>query len=368
MQIPFGRAKGQELTEAATGDIKWVADAIAKKLEAEPNNQWAAKNQEDLAALRGEIARRQGGGQAAPQRQGQAMTRREPTAIVAGSFSDPKTIIEKLKEAESHYNLVAPSTTCGRLPVGFEVAISLVTVNPDSDDVYPVSGKNGLSKNVLDRIGGALGASWDPHQSGRLDDGSDPHYVHYRAVGTVRQFDGTARQIIGEKEMDLRPGSPQVQAIVERVEASNRKKNQNKSPEGQIREMRLHILGHAETKARLRAIRSLGLKTSYTRAELEKPFAVAGMMLTGRVDGDPELERDIAKMIVGSALQSTNAAYGSPAPRAPQLAPPTQAPQLHSPPPVGDVGADDSAVDTEGYGYEGDGYGQDEHQQAAGSY
>lgn len=266
--------------------------------------------------------------------------------LATGSYSDPGLINAMLDSAE-HYNLVAPATACGRLPEGFEVVISCVRVNPDAEiggpgEVYATSvGKNakyGLSKSVLDQIASALGVTWDAGRSGRLDDGRDPRYCHWRTVGHVQNFDGTWRTILGEKEMDLRDGSPQVQAIIERVEANN-KKNPNwapKSPDGQIREMRLHIMGHAETKARLRAIRSMGIKTSYTPDELRKPFAVARLMATGH-SNDPTLRREFARMQFAAGLDATTRLFGAPTPALPQQ---THVPTLHAPPPLGAVGYD----------------------------
>lgn len=54
--------------------------------------------------------------------------------------------------------------------------------------------------------------------------------------------------------MDLRDGSPQIEALYARAQGGR------KDPTNQIREMRLHIMAHAESKARLRAIRSIGVR------------------------------------------------------------------------------------------------------------
>lgn len=112
-------------------------------------------------------------------------------------------------------------------------------------------------------------------------------------------------------------------------------------PTAQVREMRLHIMAHAETKARLRAIRSgLGLRT-YTLKELQLPFVVARLAFTGQSD-DPETKRMFAGAIATAFLGGRRSLYGGegvarPAVRA--MAAPA-APRL-APPPVGSVAPDD---------------------------
>ena len=131
----------------------------------------------------------------------------------------------------------------------------------------------------------------------------------YTAVGYVRNFDGTPREIFGTKEMDLREGSAQVEALVERAQGQKADGTDRKDPKKQIREMRLHLLSHAETKAKLRAIRSLGIKSGYTEEELRKPFAVARVMWTGRTD-DPELRRMFAEKTADAMLGGITSLYG----------------------------------------------------------
>jgi len=196
-------------------------------------------------------------------------------------------------------------------------------VNPDpkAKEVYEVGGGQlGLSKVVLDKLAGAAGVSWSPLLCHRTDDGRDPHYCSWVAVGTVRHFDGSSITIQAHKEMDLREGSAQVEALWERYNAELAKFKAGKSgkqwppkePTAQIREMRLHIQAHAESKAKNRAIRSIGIKSSYTAQELAKPFAVARLMATGR-STDPELQREFQRMQFAHAIGADQALYGAPA-------------------------------------------------------
>lgn len=229
-------------------------------------------------------------------------------------------ITQALEEAAQHYHLVSPATSVGQLPEGCGIAMSTVLIDPDpkNGEVYPIKGsdKLGLHKTALEKIAAAAGISWDSAQSRRLDDGSHPHYCAYRAVGTYRSFDGTEVQILGTKQLDLREGSDQAK------EAGRGLPTQ-----------RQFILEHAESKARLRAVRSIGVRTGYTREELKKPFVVARMTWTGE-SADPELRRAFALKQADAMLGGVRALYGhgaNPVPSGPALPGPTP------PPPVGTV-------------------------------
>lgn len=264
-----------------------------------------------------------------------AMVRRSNTgALSTGATAhDPRDVNRMLEEALEHYHLVSPATSCGVVPEGCAVAMSLVKVdpNPDMKEVYQVTGGVGLGKVALNKIAMAAGISWDPRLSMRLDTGKDPLYCRFQAVGTVRHFDGTELTIMGIKEMDLRPGSAQVEALEARYEAAmqkwergGRKGYEPKPPDAQIREMRLFIEAHAETKARLRATRGIGIKTSYAPQELAKPFAVARLMFTGQ-SSDPMLRMMFAQERARAMLMGKSMMYGQ---QPMQLGPAMQAPML----------------------------------------
>lgn len=290
---------------------------------------------------------------------GAALVHAQSDAAVRGTFRLPAEVEDALRRAQESCHLVSPATTAAALPEGCSIAMSPVLVDvametyaiPGSDDEG--GGKRGLGKNILDRIFAASGGSWDPVMTRRLDDGSHPYFVHYQAVGTVKNFDGSSRTVKGEKVVDMREGSPAIQDLVEvsirklrkfaklgwqaptppAMKAEARSKAEN-----QVRALRLHILGHAESKAKNRAIRSLGIRTSYTAEELRKPFVVARPMFTGYSD-DPAIRQMFAVKIADTFLGSSAALYGAP-PALPPGAPP---------PPVGTRRdhEDDDAIDTE---------------------
>lgn len=220
-------------------------------------------------------------------------------ALVDGDFSEPRSITQALRRAASEAHLVTPSTVCPVIPEGFSVAMSATFVQ--EADTYPIDPKKaerekdpevGLGATALSQIANSAGVTWCPEQSGRLDDRRHPYYVHYRAVGVVRQFDGTEIVLQGEKVMDLRDGSPMA----------------GKMGRG-LAMARQFILEHAETKARNRAIRRLGIRPKYRLSALQKPFVVAKMTFTGQTD-DPELRKDFARMRAAAALGANRALFG----------------------------------------------------------
>lgn len=349
MVIPFGRSKGTPITEADSRDIGWIIQATEAKLTDEPGSRWDSERQALVAACRAELERRKGdtagdtaGGSAPDAAPAPAAIERRAETRIAGGYTDAAQLSSTLLEAARQYHVISPATACGALPHGCEVSISLVEVDirdlKDGGEVYRLSDKVGLGKSALDRIAGAAGISWDPHLCGRLDDGRDPHYCHYRAVGHVRLFDGAVRTLTGEVEMDARDGSPQLDELIEKAKLG---RNGPRDPAPQIRELRKFLLRHAESKAKNRAIRSLGLRTSYAPDDLKKPFAVARLMFTGRTE-DPVLQRAFAAKIADSMLGTTTAMYGE----APRMGAVPRAPALHSPPPVGQVDADGWEEDT----------------------
>lgn len=242
-----------------------------------------------------------------------------------GTHRAPDAVNRRLSYAAQNYNLVSPATSCGFVPEGFSIAVSLVHLDPDRD-AYEVAGGLGLGKTALDLISNAAGVSWDPHHSRRTDDGLDPHYASWQAVGHVQDFDGRVRVMAATKEMDLREGGAQVEALRERFvvkkrewEAKGRQGKEPKDPEGQIREMRLHILAHAETKARLRAIRQLGIRGAYKPDEFKRAFCVVRLMATGESD-DPELRRYFAMRKFDAANDASRLLYGPSTHEQPRMA------------------------------------------------
>jgi len=214
------------------------------------------------------------------------------------TFGDLSQLEGAMKRMAASCNLIAPIVALDHIPMFHEVSLRVVSIDPESETYVPKNsgGKRALTKTALGKLCQAARIEWDGVKSGRVDDRSDPHYVHFRSVGYWPDFDGrTALQISGEKQMDLRDGSPMASGMSDK----------------QLMQARTYILEHAESKAKNRAIRqALALKSSYTEEELKRPFVVPTLVETGRCD-DPELRRlYYEKKLDGKGL-ATRMLFGS---------------------------------------------------------
>lgn len=348
-ELTLGRDK-TPISQLEDRDLTYWAKRIAEDLEKNPNSQYAENNRRKLEAVRDEQKRRANGGQqrqpSAPSGGGQRPSQDAAKAIelYSGAHDDAKKATEALAKIQEIGHLISPAPACATLPEGCAILLSAITVD-SRNETYNVPGGKGLSKTALQKLAAALGVSWNHNASGRLDDGRDPYYFEFLAVGRVRNFDGTWREIEGRKVMDLRNGSPTIQALQNRAE-QKAEREREKNPdakvgdwESQLRDLRYFIGENAETKAQLRAIRSLGLRTSYSDDELRKPFFAAQIQFTGRSE-DPEVRRMFAERIAESFMgQAVPALYGRQETQRRQ-------PPRHAAPPVGLE--DDDPIDTVG--------------------
>lgn len=224
---------------------------------------------------------------------------------LAGTDSAIDVISEKLRVAAAKCNLVAAASSA-QPPPGCGVAFNVMRFT--ELDAYNVGGKWGLSASALMKVASAMRISWDGERSGRVDDGRDPRFCAYRAVGSYRSLDGQLVWVSGEVEIDMRDDSDQVAALRDRG---------GKGVERQIRDTRLFLVRHAETKAKARAIRQAAGIRGYTREELNKPFVVPSLVFTGHSD-DPETKRVFAQEMARQMLGATAALFGGAPPPTPE--------------------------------------------------
>jgi hypothetical protein len=230
----------------------------------------------------------------------QAIQKREPQQVTQNPIN---LLFEQF--GEDQYNVLAPVTHMAGQPPGTRLSVSEVRVNPDpkAREVFSIAGGQMLiGKPKLDQIAAAAGISW--FEERQVDGGSHPHLVQMMVRGRITDFDGVTREITGTKMIDLResvdgvPGKD-YEEIVDKARAGNR------DPSRQIREARKFIAEIAASKAKNRAIASaLGIKRSYTKEELRRPFVVPKLVL----DPSSAHARDLILANVGGA---TAALYGA---------------------------------------------------------
>ncbi len=245
-----------------------------------------------------------------------------PTSTAVAKPTAPTELVASLSQYGDggKIHLVAPATDRFTRPAPMmspQVTRLLVDANPDAGEVFKMGGKMvggnwtefyTLSKTVLERLAMAAGVIWDPvHTKAIL---MDRDFLVYQAVGWVRMPDGSLTRIIGTKEIDLQL----VEAESRLLQTRDLLKNVALAPTGkkwsalsrqeqgvildqaksigyedlspeqrrqidmavraEVIEYRKHRFARAETGAKNRAIRSLGLKSTYTAAELRLPMVV----------------------------------------------------------------------------------------------
>ena len=274
-----------------------------------------------------------------------ARSQEAPQRIVAGTFANGEAASRALLEASQKYHLVSPATVVGRLPEGCEVVVSVVQIDPYSSDVYCITGnaKNprdddtvGLDRVALAKIAAAAGVTWV--SSRRTDDGSHPHYCAWEAIARFQNFDMTSSDIPGNVDIDTREDGDVRGAAAEEIRTKARAKGAEDGGDKQLLELRKFLVRHCESKAMNKAIGNKGVRRSYKRADLKKPFAVARLIFTGHSE-DPEARREFRQMIGQRFLGASHQLYGptvqtmAPALAAPQPAPVQYLPS--PPPPIG---------------------------------
>jgi hypothetical protein len=378
MKLPkFGDQAGKDMDDASVTptNLRWYLGVLERKVNEAPDGKFSEENRKIAAGIRAELGRR---GESAPapkagahpkKPQPQEQRSSEPTQAIQvagqegvirfeGSFSNAARANQAIRAAQEQCHLVSPAPVCGRLPEGYELAITMVRIDPYGRGVYAITGdkKNpspedevGLDKTSLIQISNAAGADWVASQ--RADDRRTQFFCAWEAVAEVQLLDGRKVKRRGNVDIDARDGSGYISEIRSKAERRARENPEwkNDGGESQLLELRKFYTRHAESKAMERAIANLGIRRSYKRKDLEKPFAVVSLSFTGRSD-DPETRRYFAQRIADAALGSANNLYGA-QPAALPAAMPAAVPQLRAAPPVGTVPYDPDAYETEGEEY-----------------
>ena len=196
-------------------------------------------------------------------------------------------------------------------PPGYFPKVVCVKINPDpvAKEVYVKEAGFGnrpaqleLTKIALMKLADMIGVSWDAERSKRLDDGRDPACCTYKAVGYIKDYLGHPREIEGTKHVNLDAIKDDLVATKTRQAETYQRKMGTKDEKdipskwlhalkaqrvdafihseikGELLKKRLFLVELAETGAKLRAIRSKGIRTTYTAQELGKAFADVRMV------------------------------------------------------------------------------------------
>lgn len=205
----------------------------------------------------------------------------------------PFTHLEK-RFSENNYTLLLPKIHMGELPAGTMLAVREVSIDSNAKtgrDVYAVDGgRLALTKTALSRVAAAAGITWV--SSERTDNRGHPHYCEFTVRGKVTDFDGTVREAIGNKTIDLREDAGGGIPGKDFAAMSGPK---------QLAGARKFIAEMCASKAMNRAVADiLAIPRSYTRQELSKPFVVPKLV--------PDTNNALARQAVIANMMGASAA------------------------------------------------------------
>lgn len=190
----------------------------------------------------------------------------------------------RLKE---QFNVLAPATTLAKADANFTPAISVVALDPA--DSYPTSkgenAKKALSKVQLDQIAKVAGI--EDESPAIVYFGVSNENVRVTWSARMRRPDGTWQRATGSREWIEADEKEQLLGSVPQYVLKDGPPNSTNAAFNKwwndrwFGQVKRHRLGMTETKARLRAYRSLlTVKAGYTDAELRKPFLIASTSFT----------------------------------------------------------------------------------------
>ena len=232
----------------------------------------------------------------------QALAKERPT-IPTEIIRDPRQFAEIMVDQQSQKCHVLGPLLVSAFGPSYGATLSIVHIDPSVNDkgqgpeVYydaaiHTKDQRALGKVAIDKLAMAAGISWNA-LSGRTGPDEDPLYYQFTAVGLYTAFDGTPQQVTGTVALDFRDGGADI------VGWSDKR----------IQKARPFIARQAETKAKLRAVRSaLALRQKYTIEELKKPFVVP------RAAFAPDMTIPaVAAAVASHALSGQSALYPQPA-------------------------------------------------------
>lgn len=239
------------------------------------------------------------------------------------STRDTASVLEAVSKArQAGFNVLTSATLTETLPMDCQLSIRIVQVRGERDFYSTGKNKYAPSGKMLDKIAQAGGLRWRVDLFRREDDGREPYYCRYAAVGVAPDpATGEPRMMRGTKAIDLRDGSPLCEEMLENA----RNSSYNKTPEAAqaagekaIRQKRKFINELAETGARLRVIRSLfSIDSDFSSDEIKRDFVIVSLDHIPHLSNDPAVNarhREDARQLRQAMYYGIGAQPGKPRP------------------------------------------------------
>jgi hypothetical protein len=178
------------------------------------------------------------------------------------------------------FNVLTPAISLSSIPAHHKIGVNRVLINPDpaakevyQDNLFARGNDVALTKVGLEKVAQCAGISLDEIK--RLDSGHVPHFYEYRVYGHWFTFDGARVDRTASKVYDLTDGSLQTKGF----------------SAARLDMARVHAQAGAESRAINRLYRQYGLRQTYTKDELLRPFIVLKLMF------DPDLSNPLIAAI-----------------------------------------------------------------------
>lgn len=218
-------------------------------------------------------------------------------------------ILEKLKKyEEAGANLLIPSIIMETGIDGIlKPVIEIVQLSSlcdkkkkDDGDVYPQHPAFAISGQGLFKLSSAACVEWNYQASERT--ANERNFTAYQAVGGIRKADGKLYPMYAERDIDMITTEDDIR----RKNETAKYKKSEADIQKEIAQIRKFKLPTTQTKAQNAVIRKLlGVKTVYTKAEIDKPFVLL------RFSYQPDMSnKDITMMLMQQFIGASRQIYG----------------------------------------------------------
>lgn len=286
VKIPVGATRGKLITDVTVAELEAACEDVEARLCRDPKHTDNARQRKAFVGAARKLLQR----------------RKFPT----GTYETTEEANLALRDAAEVGWLLSPATQMARLLDGCALVITAfradLVQDTFADDDEPSRRVPG--KSLLDRVAHSLGVSWRAELCRRTDDQRSPYVRSFQAAGRVREFDLSYREIQAHGEVDLTANSALCRKLIARINDARRSTLE-------IERRRAYITSHADTCARLRAIRGLGFRESYLPTELERPFFCARLVFDGRSD-NPATKAIFDQAVADAFVPAASALYGGP--------------------------------------------------------
>ena len=242
------------------------------------------------------------------------------TAVAVIADFEPRTIVELGKYDPTKYNVLIRGTSLVQTNPFLKPIVREITLDRPTD-IYPITQRKqgddwvatevGISAVGLSNLASAASVQDIPQGSGRVDNGSDPTVVTYRATGAMRLPDGEWRVVTREctiklgtlaKEIRTQKTAKAEQTKSSRYPWTAEKLEAEIAKELLLKEKFMERL--AETGAKNRVTTAiLGLAKKYTPEEIRRPFVFAAVV--------PDMDQpDVRARVLDQATAAITGMFG----------------------------------------------------------